>query len=55
MDDFPTPIGVFTQIKKPTYEEEFHKQIDSVKKARGDGDLRKLLFSGNTWEVKERN
>jgi len=55
MDDFPTPIGVFTQLNKPTYEDEFHKQIENVKKSRGKGDLRKLLFSGNTWEVKDQN
>ncbi len=52
MDDFPTPIGIYTQVEKPTYEEEFYNQINNVKKARGEGDLRKLLFSGNTWEVK---
>jgi 2-oxoglutarate/2-oxoacid ferredoxin oxidoreductase subunit beta len=51
MDGFPTPVGVFTQIQKPTYEEDFHEQINNVRKARGEGDLRKLLFSGNIWEV----
>jgi 2-oxoglutarate ferredoxin oxidoreductase subunit beta len=51
MEGFPTPIGVFTQIKKSTYEEDFHSQINNVKQSKGEGDLRKLLFSGNIWEV----
>lgn len=51
MEGLPTPIGVLRQESKPTYEEEYHKQIHSVKNSRGKGDLRKLLFSGNTWEV----
>jgi 2-oxoglutarate ferredoxin oxidoreductase subunit beta len=55
MDGLPTPVGVFRQVVKPSYEEEFHNQINIVKKAKGEGDLRKLLFAGNTWEVKDRN
>ncbi|MFO7446963.1 MAG: 2-oxoacid:ferredoxin oxidoreductase subunit beta [Ignavibacteriaceae bacterium] len=51
MDGFPTPIGVLKQEKKSTYDEDFHKQIEGVKQSRGEGDLRKLLFSGNMWEV----
>lgn len=51
MEGFPTPIGVLRQENKPTYDEDFHQQIDNVKNARGNGDLRKLLNSGNTWEV----
>jgi 2-oxoglutarate/2-oxoacid ferredoxin oxidoreductase subunit beta len=52
MDAFPTPVGVYRQETKPTYEEDFHEQINSIKKSKGEGDLRKLLFSGNVWEVK---
>ncbi len=51
LDGFPTPVGVLRQEKKSTYDEDFHRQIEGVKKSRGEGDLRKLLFSGNTWEV----
>jgi 2-oxoglutarate/2-oxoacid ferredoxin oxidoreductase subunit beta len=51
-EGFPAPVGIFRQINKSTYEEDFHKQIDDVKKIKGEGDLRKLLFSGNTWTVK---
>ncbi len=48
---YPTPIGVFRQIQKPTYDAEVNKQIDMIKQKKGEGDLQKLLFSGNTWGV----
>jgi 2-oxoglutarate/2-oxoacid ferredoxin oxidoreductase subunit beta len=51
MDGFPTPVGVLRQEIKSTYDEDFHEQLSSIKKAKGDGDLKKLLFSSNTWEV----
>ena len=50
-DGLPLPIGVFRQIQKNTYDQDFHQQIEDVKKSKGEGDLRKLLFSGNMWEV----
>ncbi len=49
--EYPTPIGVFRQIQKPTYDAEVNKQIDMIKQKKGEGDLQKLLFSGNTWNV----
>lgn len=48
---FPTPIGVFRQIFKETYDEGLFRQIEEVKKKKGEGDLEKILFSGNVWEV----
>jgi 2-oxoglutarate/2-oxoacid ferredoxin oxidoreductase subunit beta len=48
---FPTPVGVLQQVTKPTYEEDLHKQLVDAKKSKGEGDLRKLLFSGNMWDV----
>ncbi len=50
-EGYPLPIGVFRQVKKNTYDQDFHQQIEDVKKKKGNGDLRKLLFSGNMWEV----
>lgn len=49
--EFPTPVGVFRQISKPTYNEEMSEQIRLVQEKRGKGDLEKILFSANTWEV----
>jgi len=48
---FPSPVGVFRQISKPTYDEGVSVQIDNVKSIKGEGDLEKILFNGNTWEV----
>ncbi len=49
--ELPTPVGVFRQITKPTYDAGISEQIDEIKKAKGEGDLERMLFSGNTWEV----
>ncbi|MGE5365031.1 MAG: 2-oxoacid:ferredoxin oxidoreductase subunit beta [Bacteroidota bacterium] len=49
--EFPTPVGVFRQISKPTYNDEMIGQIKSVTEKKGPGDLDAFLFSGNTWEV----
>ena len=51
MAGFPTPIGIFKQEIKSTYDDDFHEQINNIKKTKGDGDLRKILFSGNMWDV----
>ncbi len=48
---FPTPVGVFRQIKKETYDFGIEAQIANVVKMKGEGDLDKILFDGNTWEV----
>lgn len=50
-EGMPAPIGVLRQEVKETYEDALHNQIDTLKKAKGEGDLRKLLFSGNMWDV----
>ncbi len=50
-EGFPAPIGILKQVIKPTYDEEFHQQINNIKKSKGEGDLRKVLFSGNMWDV----
>jgi 2-oxoglutarate/2-oxoacid ferredoxin oxidoreductase subunit beta len=49
--EFPTPIGVFRQVLKPTYDEGVEAQINAIIAKKGEGDLEKILFSGNTWEV----
>jgi 2-oxoglutarate ferredoxin oxidoreductase subunit beta len=49
--EMPTPIGVFRQIFKPTYDDGVEYQIEEVIKKKGEGDLEQVLFSGNTWAV----
>jgi len=48
---FPTPIGVFLDIDRATYDDEVKMQIEKVVEKEGKGDLEKLLFSGNTWTI----
>ena len=51
LENFPTPLGVFRQIKKSTYDGDLFAQLDEVTKLKGKGKLEKLFRMGNTWEV----
>ena len=48
---YPTPIGVFRCVGRPTYEDMLQDQVDEALQQRGRGDLRALLHSGDTWTV----
>lgn len=48
---FPTPIGIFRQYFKETYDKGIETQIDAVVKNKGKGDLEKTIMGPNTWEV----
>ena len=47
----PTPVGVFRDVVRATYEDEVQRQIVSAVERQGPGDLEALLSSGATWEV----
>jgi 2-oxoglutarate ferredoxin oxidoreductase subunit beta len=49
--EFPMPLGVLRSVEMPTLDERIHAQIDEAKKKLGEGDLKKLLHSGDTWVV----
>jgi len=49
--EYPTPIGVFRQVHRETYDAGIRDQINAVTEKRGKGDLEKVLFGANTWEV----
>jgi hypothetical protein len=49
--DLPSPIGVFRQYFKETYDEGIRTQINKIIEKKGKGDLEKVLFGANTWEV----
>lgn len=51
--DLPTPIGVFRQVFKPTYDAAMVEQIDQVTEKKGKGNLHDLLYTANTWEVSD--
>ena len=48
---YPTPIGVFRCVGRPTYEDMLQDQVDEALQQRGRGDLKALLNSGDTWTV----
>jgi 2-oxoglutarate ferredoxin oxidoreductase subunit beta len=47
----PTPIGVFRDVDRPTYEAEVQRQLVLSSERQGPGDLAALLQSGATWDV----
>jgi 2-oxoglutarate ferredoxin oxidoreductase subunit beta len=48
---FPTPIGIFRDVRKPTADELTWEMIEKTK-TKGPVDLKKLLGSGDTWEIR---
>jgi len=49
--EMPTPIGVFRQYFKETYDKGIETQIDFVIKKKGKGELEKTIKGPNIWEV----
>ncbi len=49
--DFPTPIGVFRAVERPTYEDGMTAPDRRGPRTQGDGDLDALFNRGDTWEV----
>jgi 2-oxoglutarate ferredoxin oxidoreductase subunit beta len=47
----PTPIGVFRDVERPSYEAEVQRQLVTASERSGPGDLGALLSSGATWTV----
>jgi len=46
-----TPIGVFRQAPRPSYDELMSAQIEAARESQGDGDLASLLAGSDTWQV----
>ncbi len=49
--DFPTALGIFRQVEKPTYNDLLMSQIDGAIAQQGKGDLSRLFNAGTTWFV----
>jgi len=49
--EFPVPLGVFRNIRKPTYDEMMTGQVSRSVEMFGKGDLEKLFNDGDTWVV----
>ncbi len=48
---FPTPIGIFRAVKRMTFDQGTHVQMDNAKKKLGPGNLEAMLNRGDTWVV----
>ena len=46
-----TPIGVFRDINRPSYDRLVREQLAEVQEKHGVGDLQSLLNGGDTWTV----
>ena len=49
--DFPVPVGVLRDVERPTHDELMTAQVRAAIEQRGEGSLKKLLDSGETWTV----
>jgi len=47
-----TPIGVFRQVERPSYDALMAQQIRETQTKQGEGDLASLLSSGDTWTIR---
>ncbi len=51
--DYPVALGVIRDITAVTYDQSVVNQIEKVKQSARYTKMQDLLYSGNTWEVKE--
>jgi 2-oxoglutarate ferredoxin oxidoreductase subunit beta len=49
--EFPVPVGVLREVDRPTHSDLIDEQIQQAKAKSGEGDLARLLLSGETWTV----
>jgi 2-oxoglutarate ferredoxin oxidoreductase subunit beta len=49
---FPVPVGVYRNVEAPIFDLAMHAQVEQITAKKGPGDLRALLYSGDTWEVR---
>ncbi|MFZ4714039.1 MAG: 2-oxoacid:ferredoxin oxidoreductase subunit beta [Bacteriovoracaceae bacterium] len=49
---FPVPMGTFRSVASTIYDQEVQNQVNAVTAKKGKGDMKALLMSGETWEVK---
>jgi len=46
-----TPVGVFRQAPRPSYDDLMYGQIETSREQQGYGNLAELLAGGDTWQV----
>ena len=46
-----TPIGIFRQVARPSYDDAMAAQLEEARAKQGEGDLAALLAGPDTWQV----
>jgi 2-oxoglutarate ferredoxin oxidoreductase subunit beta len=46
-----TPIGIFRDVTRPSYDRLVREQLDEARDKKGAGDLQTLVRGGDTWLV----
>ncbi len=49
--EMPEPMGVFRCVNKPTYDQAVDQQLRDIIAKQGEGDIKQLFHTGDTWEV----
>lgn len=49
--EFPSPVGVFRAVNRPTYDQMMADQVTASKQRLGEGSVEGLLHRGDTWTV----
>jgi 2-oxoglutarate ferredoxin oxidoreductase subunit beta len=47
----PTPVGIFRQVARASYDKQMSQQLAQAQEAKGPGDLAALLASAGTWTI----
>jgi len=50
---FPSPIGIFRSVQRPSYDSAVIAQIQAQQDKKGHGSLEELLYAGEVWKVLE--
>ena len=49
--EMPVPVGLFRSVEAPSYEVGVNAQVDDAIAKRGAGELKDLVYAGETWTV----
>ncbi len=49
--EYPVPVGVLRRVERPLHHQLVADQIERARTQKGDGDLRELLFTSDTWTI----
>ncbi|MGD8394575.1 MAG: 2-oxoacid:ferredoxin oxidoreductase subunit beta [Candidatus Eiseniibacteriota bacterium] len=51
LPEFPVPIGIFRDVKRPSFSDMVREQLVKARERSGEPDLQKLLEGPDPWEV----